>query len=136
VFVIPNNVNNGKYNVYVSNANGNTQNLLVGDFFTVTDTPRESPLVEQVSLSTSDGKKIIIRGKNFDTINNTIYSNFGTLENVSSQDGKTITVQLLDFSNYKTVKPIPDMTFEIPLYVFVKNDGGISTAPAPVMLTF
>jgi len=135
-FIVPGSVNNGKYNVYVSNANGDTQNILVGDYFTVTDSPRDSPVVEQVSLSTSDSKMVIIQGKNFDISKNTIYSNLGTVEQLSSQDGKTIAISLTSFSNYKTIKPVVGTPFQVPMYVYVKNDAGISTTPTLVMLTF
>lgn len=140
-FTVPARIPFGKYNLYVSNNNGDSKDFFAGDFFTITNTPREPPTITTISpkdLSLNDGDvQIVIVGKNFDQKNNTIYSSLGNILNVPSSDGTTITIKLSDFSEFKKI-PLSKNPLGVSLdvVVFIKTDAGGSIPPGSFSLGF
>lgn len=69
-----------------------------------------------------DGTAVVVRGKNFDNINNTVYTGYAVISNVESPDGQTIT-----FTIYS---PVPDEARkyfkQLPTVFYVGNKNGVS----------
>ncbi len=135
-FEIPE-ISKGIYYLFVKNARGMSEKYA---FFVVTDGITPEPKIESVTLA--NNKEIVIRGTGFSKTGNMVRTGTGIYEEISSSDGKTITVPgtaisaitesdffvgLPKFTIFsetpKDVKPI-----SIPVGVVVVNENGLSNS--------
>lgn len=140
-FTVPTDVSFGKYNLYVSNKNGDSKDFFAGDFFTITNTPHNPPSIFSINpknISRNDiNKEIIITGSGFDQKNNTIYSSLGNISNLPSSGGNLIKIKLSDFPEFTKIKSIPTaIKVSFDVVIFVKTDAGGSITPSVLSLEF
>jgi hypothetical protein len=141
VFVVPQSAALGKYNVWISNKNGDTKSFSKEDFFLITTTPHDPPVITSVSpatLSTTDKNlEITIIGKNFDTTNNSIYSSLGNITGIAS-DGNTIRIKATDFPNYKDIAPKDGkkIGYSFPVTLYVLAGTRATVTPGTFTLEF
>lgn len=137
-FLIPNDLPLGKYNIWVTNANGSSKNNAVKIHIIITDNPAERPVVEKVEpREVTYDSEITVSGKGFIASGNSIYSMFGNVLNLSSSDGKTIKFKassMTQIAKIQTGKSAKNMQAEIWFYVV--NDNGYNKEPASFLINF
>ncbi len=134
--IIPNDLAEGSYNLWVSNALGDTKNQIKEDFLVVSKMPKPASTILRVEPLETHADEINsitvkITGENFSTIQNEIYSSFGNIGNLRSENG-VISFPLSSLPEIAQIKSIPSSVgkIRIPIYLFVKNDSGITQTPA------
>lgn len=142
-FVVPASLPNGSYNLFVNNVNGSTFDASFGNFFMVTDTPSDPPAISSITPTTvayGSSATLTITGSHFASTGNTIYSGLGTLTNIASPDGKTLTVTIQSFPRYAIAGMYKSILqaggISVPIYVAVKNTAGISSTTATFLLRY
>lgn len=142
-FIIPDNVPQGAYNMSVQNKNGSSFNEAFGNFFTVTDNPKNPPSVFSISptaVKYDADSRITIYGEGFSSVGNDIFTDFGAATNISSKDGKTLTLELSTFSGFAQAgtqaSVFSKAKVSVPVFVVVKNDAGISSARVSFLLQY
>jgi hypothetical protein len=122
-FKIPNDLGSGQYNITVKNK---LDMSVAPSTFFITDENSAVPIVKSTNPERgSYGTDIIITGSNFTATNNIVQSKFGSINNISSTDGKTLRFKYepLGSSNYtKELKEAVNiMGNKIELYVINEN---------------
>ena len=117
----------GRYDVAVRSGTKITNTTL----FVVTD-PKNPPVhIQNVSPKTiSYGGTITLTGSGFTSEGNTVIMNYQTIKNVSSPDGKTITVTVAPESLASSAR-IGNGAHAVPMSASVVNDYGFSDDPKP-----
>ena len=128
------------YNVFVSNNKGNTGNIS----FTVRDPKNVPPVIDFLSPSSGVGRAtVVIHGSGFSkTTGNTVLTGYGTLKNVISPEGTTLTISILppNYSdivsiqevryvpNEETAKEAQQFITDLPedMWIYVSNENGFS----------
>jgi len=133
---VPNDFAEGNYNLWISNASGNTKNQIQGDFVTVSKNPKPVSTISKIEPTETHADNIStvsvkITGENFSESQNDIYSSLGNINNIRSENG-VITFSLSSLPEISRVKSIPSSVgkIKIPIYFFVKNDSGVTQTPA------
>jgi len=128
VFTIPEDIPTGRYNIYVSNSKGTTENNI---FFVITKPETFSPTITSSSPAEGlYGEEITVIGTGFTATNNTIHTSYGFIYNVSSSDGTTLVFKLIP-------QPGPDIPelevgvdlgqgLSLPVWFYVVNSNGVS----------
>lgn len=137
-FVIPKDLPLGKYNIWVTNANGTSKSETIKIYIVITDNPAERPVVEKVEpREATIDSEITVSGKGFTASGNNIYSMFGNIMKVSSSDGKTIkfkTSSMAQIVKIQAGKSAKNMQAEVWFYVV--NDNGYNKEPASFLINF
>jgi len=126
-----------KHEVWVENKNGTTKGSPSPIRFLVTNTPVDPPKIIAVnpSLVSIHEDTIVITGTGFAPAGNNFYTSLGTAMNLSSSDGKTISLKLNSLSNLEKVKN-PDLRgITISLWMSIQNENGTQIDPFPVPVT-
>lgn len=120
--VVPNSAPKGKFDLFVSNANGESNK----SFLIIVDPGTAPPLVKSFSpVRGGDGTEIRVVGEGFTKENNEIY--FGAIpqKGISSADGKSLTFTLsMGIPGFSTSTPTSTST--TPIWFYVVNANGIS----------
>ncbi len=127
-FVIPN-IPYGKYEVYVENEKGVTEEKT---FFVVTDPLVAGPEITKVSPSSQNiGGEISISGSGFVPNGNMLLTGYGIIENISSPDGKTLNFSTSELSQLADIQEVLDFNQEEEwvIYFHVVNDKGVTENP-------
>ncbi len=123
-FVIPSSINTGKYKVRVENKNGMSKN---STFFIVTDKTAVAPVVKEITPNVVGyGDFITIRGIGFTKENNTVRTSYSLINNLSSKDGKTITLSVTPKMFKKNINI--KKKIEINFWITVENKDGVSNS--------
>jgi peptidoglycan hydrolase-like protein with peptidoglycan-binding domain len=113
----------GRYDIAVQNENGisNTQ-------FFIVEGPNQVPVtISGVSPANAHfGGTITISGSGFLPTGNDVYTSFGIIKDVPSQDGKTLEVKI-DQSALQGVAAVGNGTKAEPMNIGVLNNNGYST---------
>lgn len=112
----------GKYSV-VAKTNNEVSNSI--QFLVTSATATSQPTIESITpTSGRKGTTLTINGSGFDSTNNTVYLGYATITNISSNDGKTITVDINPDSQPFTGNEDGKITF--PFWILVENATGVS----------
>lgn len=135
-FVIPKNLPLGKYDLFVTNANGTSKNETIKIYIVVTNNPSEGPTVEKVEPATATiDDEITVSGKRFTASGNNIYSMFGNVMNLHSSDGKTLKFKpssMTQIAKIYTEKSAKNTQIEVLFYI--SNDNGYNKKPASFLI--
>ena len=136
--VIPEYLKNGFYQIEVENEKGRTKDSQV--FFVVTDHTSVSPKIERVVPSRGGwGTRVMVYGSGFDNNRNIIRTPYGIIDNVLSPDGNTLILDIKPFPDTPGVEKdvkIPGGPHEIPIKIFIVNDGGVTEEPGEFILDY
>ncbi len=142
-FLVPTWLPVGSYNLSVVNAKGSSFDESFGNYFSVSEKADNLPKVLSVtpqSTSVSGSQEITIKGENFNKENNTVVSSLGSVDGVSSFDGKTIKVNLRDFPSFSQIeiasKSIKTKIPPLNIFLNVKTPTGLSLDSVSLMLVF
>jgi len=134
-----------RYKISVSNANGTSNEIS----FTITKPDAIPPVVE--SLSPPSGEKgtvVTIHGSGFMPTGNTVYTSYTAFENLSSPDGKTISITILppavagdvtDEDLEVDPEELPEVTIgdaAEPVRIYVENINGLSNGKTFLLENF
>lgn len=135
-FVIPKDLQLGKYSVWVTNANGTSKSETIKIYIVVTDSPAERPVVEKVEPAEATiDSEITVSGKGFTASGNNIYSMFGNVMNLDSSDGKTLKFKassMAQITSMQTKKSVKNIQAEVSFYIV--NDNGYNKEPASFII--
>lgn len=130
--VVPQNVAEGTYNVWVTSNAGSSFRAKTPIKLVVTSNPQSAPTISSFSPQTISGgalgTAISVKGTGFSG-NVKIFSRFGTIS-VSPTDSQSLSFKPADFSNVSTLKAIiakkPSvLTYKVGFYVV--TDAGVSS---------
>lgn len=130
-FTLPKGLTAGKHLVWVSNANGTSKNAAAPVYFFVSNSPQDPPQITRVTVAESQNDKITIYGTGFTQNDNAIYTGFGTITGVASQNGKEITLDLSKLEHLKNISSlshVKDTSHRI--WMYVQNENGVTTSPS------
>lgn len=120
-----------RYDVVIRTG-GNVSNTTI---FVITDPRNPSVRIQSISPSTIPyGGTLVIIGSGFTPQGNVVVTTYQKFMNVSSPDGKTLTVQLAPVSLQASAK-VGNGTKEIPMSLGVVNDYGFSDSGKSFTLT-
>lgn len=103
--------------------------------FVITDSRNPPVHIQNVSPSTiSYGGTLTITGSGFSPHGNVVVMTYQKFTDVSSPDGKTLTVQLAPVSLQESAK-IGDGTKDISMYLYIVNDYGFSDSMKSFTMT-
>lgn len=135
-FIIPKNLPLGKYDLFVTNANGTSKNETIKIYIVVTNNPSEGPTVEKVEPATATiDDEITVSGKRFTASGNNIYSMFGNVMNLHSSDGKTLKFKpslMTQVAKIYAEKSTKNTQIEVLFYI--SNDNGYNKRPASFII--
>ena len=116
---------NGTYDMWVENVNGNSKVSGQNISLIVTDNPQSSSVISSVTPSSVIGSATVtVNGSGFTGTGNDVVSGFGTIKNLSS-NGTQISFLPIDMFSPEVLKKIPsDYTVKIDFYVI--NVNGVS----------
>jgi peptidoglycan hydrolase-like protein with peptidoglycan-binding domain len=135
VVTLPNALQSGEYEVWVNNPNGLSQNVQNPISFVITSNPVPPPHIISVSpFSPTINSNITITGENFSATGNNIYSYAGLVPNLSSPDGKTISVSLSSFPLMSKITA-KVMTTTFPFWLTVQNTNGVDRGGYKIQIT-
>lgn len=123
-FVVPSDAPDGKYNMTISNKNGESNERL----FIVKNTATPEPVITSVNpTSGAYGSIVTLAGSGFTSQGNDIYSTYDLMTDISS-DGKTLRFSVAPFKNIPELQAglQPKQPFDITEYFYVVNKNGIS----------
>jgi hypothetical protein len=125
---VPAFIPHGDYDLSVSNNLGssNTANNSAKVSIKVTSSPRTPPTITSASVS---GSTVTLIGEGFSSSNNLV-TTLGTLGGVSSFDGRSISFQLNNLSEYARVKQqLKNKNIQTSIWIHINNDRGTSNDP-------
>ncbi len=125
-FVVPATIPLGKYAIWITNQNGTSNKNL---FFIIIDKNTVQPTISSISpVSGPVGTLITVMGSGFSKENNELLSPYGSIEGLTSSDGKTISVKFT-YPNFEKIqqlknegKKINDLSLPIPIGI-INNNG-------------
>lgn len=115
----------GVYPLFVKNARGESNRK---QFFIVTDGVTPEPKIESITPTrTMRGGTITVKGTGFLSSGNTIRYGAGTLKDVSSADGTTLSFVVPE-NTLRTTKSSSTraLNISLPMWVYVINENGVS----------
>lgn len=115
----------GNYSIWVKNARGESAR---DAFFVVTDGITPEPTIESISPTHGGrGTTITLAGSGFVAKGNMVRTGINIVENISSFDGRTLSVPLpLDTLLSGASVPSSAKTTSIPIWVYLVNENGVS----------
>ncbi|OGZ09728.1 MAG: hypothetical protein A3D65_05370 [Candidatus Lloydbacteria bacterium RIFCSPHIGHO2_02_FULL_50_13] len=120
---IPENAPRGKFDLWVSNANGETNKK----FIVVVERGTEPPSIKSFSpINGIDGTTISVTGEQFTKENNEVYFGNKPARGISSSDGKTFTFTLSMGLDGMASQSDKTSTTTVPIWFYVVNTNGIS----------
>lgn len=131
---VPSSLPFGEYNVVVSNTLGSSADVAnsVRVSIKVTGSPRTPPVITNASVSAG---VVTLVGDGFSSTNSLV-TNLGNLEGVPSFDGRSITFQINNLSEYARIKrQLGNKSIQTTLVVHISNDRGSSKNPYSVNIT-
>jgi len=128
----------GRYDVWVSNANGAGKPNSI--FFIITDPNVPKPVIASIAPGkASAGTRVVIQGSGFTATGNTINLGFALVNNAVSSDGTTLVFTMPVFTESPdTAEDIADtdpgleittlgqLRVDIPVAVFIENTNGVT----------
>ncbi|MDO8575499.1 MAG: peptidoglycan-binding protein [bacterium] len=101
VYVLIPNISRGVYQIWASNSTSNTKNTS-SIFLTIGDTTYERPRISSVTPTYANkNDTIIITADNLDTFGNSVFSSLGTIRNIFSKDGHTLSFKVSELPKSK-----------------------------------
>ncbi len=135
-FTIPNNLPYGMHKVTLRRGNTLSEN---DTFFVVTRPGTEPPRVTSVSPQTvTQGSRITVRGTGFTPQGNDVMTTYGLFSNLPSPDGTSLSFTLRVFPDEPLIEsPRPQSERQNfgPVYIYLRNDNGISGSPVTTTLS-
>jgi|GEM_PF-1579314 len=124
-FQIPENINVGRYDVFVTTQKSKISNTMP---FMVTSVGAIVPKVDTIEPSrVKFGDRVTITGENFTPVGNIVTFGLGKIDNLPSRDGRTIVFTVKRPSQIQdSVEPGDSSIIEWPMNVTVVNTNGIS----------
>lgn len=123
-FIVPSDAPDGKYNMTVSNKNGESNPRL----FIIKNSSVPAPAITSVTPTSGPyGSTVTLTGYGFATNGNDIYSTFDLIPDLSS-DGKTIRFTVAPFKDVPELQAglQPKQPLNVTEYFYVVNKNGIS----------
>lgn len=124
-FTIPSDAPRGKHALWVSSANGDTNQ----SFFVVTDPSVAPPIVTGFTPKEGFfGTVVTVTGSGFLPLGNDVRISYGVIANIPSSDGKTLQFTVLpDMPGLKAGEDRPEFNVRVPYWFTVLNDNGVSS---------